>query len=134
MHSTKRVCLIDDDEDDRLFFSMGLKEFDPSIEFSWYTDSETALQRFAEKKVPLPDILFLDWNIPKLSGRQLLHAIRRNNYYDGIPIIVFTTSSAIQDKNEARRLGASYFLSKPASLKELTRHLRSIFAYIWDES
>lgn len=127
MNQSKRVFLIDDDEDDRLFFGIGLSEFDPSIEILYDKDSETAMRRLSEKMQPLPDIVFLDWNMPKLSGRQVLGAIRANGRYNEVPVIIFTTSSSDQDKDEAKELGASLFLSKPSSLFELTRNLREIF-------
>jgi CheY-like chemotaxis protein len=131
MHHSKRVFLIDDDEDDRLFFGMGLNEYDPSIEMLYDRDSETALRRLSGKMQPLPDIVFLDWNMPKLSGRQLLGAIRANRRYEDVPVIIFTTSSSSEDKEEAERLGASYFLSKPSSLYELKRHLEDIFTSLF---
>jgi len=130
MHPLKRVFLIDDDEDDRLFFGIGLNEFDPNIEILYDKDSENALQRLSEKKQPLPDVVFLDWNMPKLSGRQILGAIRANGRYNEVPVIIFTTSSSSQDKDEAKQLGASYFLSKPSSLYELKRNLQDIFSNV----
>ena len=131
MQQSKRVFLIDDDEDDRLFFGIGLNEYDPTIEVLYDRDSETALRRLSEKMQPLPHIVFLDWNMPKLSGRQILGAIRANSRYEDVPVIIFTTSSSSQDKEEAERLGASYFLSKPASLFELKRNLEDIFTSIY---
>lgn len=133
MNQSKRVFLIDDDEDDSLFFGIGLNEYDPSIEFLYDRDSETALRRLSEKMQPLPDIVFLDWNMPKLSGRQILGAIRANGRYDEVPVIIFTTSSSTQDKAEAAELGASLFLSKPASLYELKKNLEDIFSYVWED-
>jgi CheY-like chemotaxis protein len=127
MNQSKRVFLIDDDEDDHLFFGIGLSELDPTIEILYDKDSETALRRLSEKMQPLPDIVFLDWNMPKLSGRQLLGAIRSIGRYNEVPVIIFTTSSSDQDKDEAKELGASLFLSKPSSLFELKKNLRDIF-------
>ena len=127
MQNSKRVFLIDDDEDDRLFFGIGLSEFDPSNEIVYDKDSEMALRRLSEKMQPLPDIVFLDWNMPKLSGRQILGAIRTNSRYNKVPVIIFTTSTSIQDKDEAKELGASLFISKPSSLFELKKNLQEIF-------
>jgi DNA-binding response OmpR family regulator len=71
--------------------------------------------------------------MPKLSGRQILGAIRANGRYDEVPVIIFTTSSSEQDKIEAAELGASLFLSKPASLCELKKNLEDIFNCVWDD-
>jgi DNA-binding response OmpR family regulator len=127
MFKSKRIFLIDDDEDDHLFFGIGLNEFDPNIEILYDNDSEMALRRLSGKMQPLPDIVFLDWNMPKLSGKQILGAIRANALYNEVPVIIFTTSSSSEDKNEAKQLGATDFLSKPASLSELKKNLQEIF-------
>jgi DNA-binding response OmpR family regulator len=133
MNHFKRVFLIDDDEDDHLFFGIGLNEYDPTIEILYDKDSEMALRRLSEKTQPLPDVVFLDWNMPKLSGRQILGAIRANRKYKDVPVIIFTTSSSTQDKDEAKELGASFFLSKPSSLRELKQNLEDIFSNVLED-
>lgn len=133
MNQSKRVFLIDDDEDDHLFFGIGLNEYDPTIEILYDKDSEAALRRVSDKMQPLPDVVFLDWNMPKLSGRQILGAIRANGQFNEVPVIIFTTSSSPVDKDEAKELGASYFLSKPASLHELKQNLQDILDIVWED-
>jgi CheY-like chemotaxis protein len=71
--------------------------------------------------------------MPKLSGRQILGAIRANGKLDDVPVIIFTTSSSTQDKEEAAELGASLFFSKPSSLYELKKNLEDIFSFVWED-
>lgn len=131
MRYPERVLLIDDDEDDCMVFGIGLSEISRQIEFQFNQDSPSALARLADYTAPKPDIIFLDWNMPKMNGRDCLAAIRKNARYDEVPVIVFTTSQAKEDRESAQRLGASYFLSKPASIEELLKSLHAIFEMDW---
>ena len=131
MRYPERVLLIDDDEDDCMVFGIGLSEISRQIEFQFNQDSPSALARLADDTAPKPDIIFLDWNMPKMNGRDCLAAIRKNARYDEVPVIVFTTSQAKEDRESAQRLGASYFLSKPASIEELLKSLHAIFEMDW---
>src|SRR5688500_5265716 len=131
MRYPERVLLIDDDEDDCMVFGIGLSEISRQIEFQSNRDCQSALDRLADEFSPRPDIIFLDWNMPKISGSECLAAIRKNVRYDEVPIIVFTTSHAKEDRESAQRLGASYFLPKPASIEELLKSLHVIFGMDW---
>jgi CheY-like chemotaxis protein len=127
----KRVFLIDDDEDDRLIFSLALDGLNYKGEILYYQDGNTALAKFSQDNTPLPDIIFLDWNMPKLDGRQCLIAIKNLPHYSSLPIIITSTSTAIEDKEDALRLGATYFISKTNSILELQRRLQHLFTMDW---
>ena len=62
---------------------------------------------------PLPDIIILDWNLPKKDGSEVLKEIKENNYLKNIPVIILTTSSAEKDIFEAYDLHANAYLVKP---------------------
>ena|ERR1700754_2495216 len=131
MSNLKHILLIDDDEDDGFFFEMALEELGRPVKFTFDQDGNAVLIRLQENSIPAPDLLFLDWNMPKLTGRQFLAAIRSIPQYAAIPIIIYTTSQAQEDKDSAKQLGASYFLSKPSTIAELHKKLRDIFAREW---
>ncbi|MCS3802298.1 response regulator [Niastella sp. OAS944] len=131
MNHPKRVFLIDDDEDDYYFFKTVLDGFEHRIELAYDRDGETAFRRLSEIDTEFPDLLFLDWNMPKWTGKQCLMAIRTLPGYSNIPIIIYTTSRDAKDKDDARRLGASYFLSKPTSISQLYQELDHIFSFDW---
>jgi CheY-like chemotaxis protein len=131
MANPQRVFLIDDDEDDRLFFNLALDGLDYKGEIWCYKDGQTALERFTNDNTPVPDVIFLDWNMPNLDGRQCLTEIRKIPLYNTLPIIIISTSTAIEDKEDALRLGATYFLSKPGSILELQKRLQHLFTLNW---
>ncbi|WP_205511515.1 response regulator [Longitalea arenae] len=134
MKTTKRILLIDDDEDDCFFFSTALEEFDSPVEFFFDRDSEVAIEKLRKDKDAVPDILFLDWNMPRMTGRQCLLAIRRILRYADLPIVIYTTSQTQADQDEAKRLGASYFLTKPATIGQLRKKLKDILSMDWKVS
>ncbi|WP_133054637.1 response regulator [Niastella populi] len=105
--------------------------FEHRVEPAYDRDGETAFKRLSEISTEVPDLLFLDWNMPKWTGKQCLIAIRRLPGYSEIPIIIYTTSREMKDKDDALRLGASYFLSKPASINQLYNELGYIFSLDW---
>ncbi len=131
MNHPKRVLLIDDDEDDYYFFKTVLDSFEHRIELAYDQDGETGFKRLSDKNIEVPDLLFLDWNMPKWTGKQCLIAIRALPGYSEVPIIVYTTSKETKDREDAKQLGASYFLSKPATINQLFKELNYIFSIDW---
>jgi CheY-like chemotaxis protein len=131
MGSPKRIFLIDDDEDDLFIFHLALRELDVITDCFEDTNSEAALVRLKEGRIPVPDLIFLDWNMPKISGRDCLVLIKQIPAYAQVPIIIYSTSSAQRDKDETMLLGASWFLTKPNSFKELCRSLLCLLSKDW---
>ncbi|HEY9261804.1 response regulator [Chitinophaga sp.] len=118
------VLLIDDDIDDRMIFGEVLKELAPDIIYHEAINGEDALTRLSNHLIP--DLIFLDLNMPRVDGKQFLAEIQQMEHLKHIPVIIYTTSSHESDKKETRELGASYFLTKPNSLHELTHILTDI--------
>lgn len=118
------VLLIDDDIDDRMIFGEVLKELAPDINYHEAINGEDALAKLSHDFIP--DLIFLDLNMPRINGKQFLAEIRQLDHLKHIPVIIYTTSSHDSDKKETRQLGASYFLTKPNSLHELTHTLSRI--------
>jgi CheY-like chemotaxis protein len=118
------LLLIDDDIDDRMIFGEVLKELAPDIIYHEAINGEDALTKLNNHLIP--DLIFLDLNMPRVDGKQFLAEIQQLEHLKHIPVIIYTTSSHESDKKETRELGASYFLTKPNSLHELTHILTDI--------
>lgn len=118
------LLLIDDDIDDRMIFGEVLKELAPDIIYYEAINGEDALTKLNNHLIP--DLIFLDLNMPRVDGKQFLAEIQQLDHLKHIPVIIYTTSSHESDKKETRELGASYFLTKPNSLHELTHILTDI--------
>lgn len=122
------MYLIDDDNDDLDFFCEAVQAIDPTIICIKATDSEAALRSFQYHDVPLPDMIFLDLNMPMVDGRLFLAELKKLKPYTHIPVVIYSTSSHSRDIEETRKLGAASFISKPFSLDELIGNLHEVFA------
>ncbi len=73
-----------------------------------------------------PDLIILDWNLPKKSGLEVLREIKANNNLKNIPVIILTTSSAETDILRAYDLHANAYLIKPIDFDEFMRIIKAI--------
>jgi CheY-like chemotaxis protein len=127
----KTILIIDDDADDRLFFTEALLEIDQALQCISAKNGLEALEVLKASNANLPDYIFLDMNMPRLNGLQCLTRIKKIKAFKHIPVIIFTTSRQPSDAEEAKRLGADLFLTKPAKFEELVNMLRIIIAQEW---
>jgi len=77
----------------------------------------------------LPSLILLDLNLPGIHGLQILTSIKKNDALKMIPVIIFTTSDADLDVQNAYLLGANCFIQKPSSLSQFISTMTSISAY-----
>ncbi len=115
------VLLYVEDEDASVFlFEATLRELNIDIQFHRVADGEQAIA-FLQKtglyqEAPTPNLVFLDLNLPKLSGLQVLEQVKRDDVLRSIPVVIFTSSSLSSDRSRSLALGAKQFIVKPASL------------------
>jgi len=76
--------------------------------------------------IPIPDVIFLDLNMPVLNGEKFLVIIKQTSSFQHIPIIIYSTTSNEQEMREMNKRGAHHFLIKTHSLKALREKLASI--------
>jgi DNA-binding response OmpR family regulator len=93
-------------------------------------DGEEAIQFLCGKDqflgYPLPDIIILDWNLPKKDGSEVLREIKENSNLKNTPVIILTTSSAEKDMIMAYDLHANAYLVKPIDFDEFMKVIKSI--------
>lgn len=82
--------------------------------------------------VPTPDLILLDLNLPKRSGREVLAEIKKDERLKHIPIVILTTSSAEKDILESYRLRANAYVTKPVDLEQFLKVVQSI-EHFWLE-
>lgn len=121
----KSIFLIDDDTDDAELFEETLQEINPDISFKRAKDGCHAIEILEEKDY-IPDLIFLDINMPRMDGWECLGKLKSKENHKDIPVIMYTTSSHQRDKEIAVKLGAINFISKPTNLKELKTILNTI--------
>jgi CheY-like chemotaxis protein len=114
------LCLlIDDDSDDREIFIEALKDIGKPFDCITAENGLEALN-ILKNTDRLPDFIFLDLNMPIMSGKQCLQEIKKIPAFNTIPVIIYTTSAYSNDIEETKRLGAAHFVSKPSSIAALT--------------
>ena len=133
MPTPLNILLVDDDFDDREMFIEVVLEIDSSVKFLTATNGNDALQQLI-KTDNLPDIIFLDLNMPRMNGFQCLQHLKNNERYAAIPVIMYTTSGNTEDKEKAKRLGALKFLTKPSCIKLLKEELEKLFKEVLSQA
>jgi CheY-like chemotaxis protein len=82
-----------------------------------------------KQKEYFPDIIFLDLNMPKISGIEFLSAFKSNNDLRHIPIVILTTSDFQKDREECYRIGISGYILKPLKYKDYVKKIDVVLSY-----
>jgi CheY-like chemotaxis protein len=120
-----RVLLIDDDEDDQELFLLAMKEIAASVECVTLDNARSALTQL-ENRALIADVIFLDLNMPAMTGQQFLSELNKREALSDIPVIILSTSANTETINQAKALGAKSFITKPSNFKELKNILHRI--------
>ncbi len=134
------ILLAEDNPADTDIINMA---FDDAQEFSKYftlkvvengKDVVDYLRRkggFSEpESSPRPDIIFMDINMPLMDGKQTLHEVKNDSFFNSIPIVMLTTSSSERDISESYNLGANAYITKPPDIDEFIWMIQST-AFDW---
>lgn len=121
---------MDDDADDASIFCEALEKTGSNVEF---LTAENGLKLFELLLKERPDVIFLDINMPKMGGWESLKSLKNNSSYSGIPVIMYSTSSAKKDIQRAYNLGALLFITKPEDFTELSKILEIVAAGLQEE-
>jgi CheY-like chemotaxis protein len=127
----RKLFIIDDDIEDQEIFMEALKEVNDQIECSTSTSGEEALNTLQQSLPTVPDLIFLDLNMPKLNGKQILKELKNAPSLKSIPVIMYSTSFAPKDVEEIKVIGAAHHLLKPSRFDELCKSLGEILSHQW---
>ena len=119
------VLLADDDIDDRYFFDKVLKSLPVRTELATVEDGEKLMSYLAENSEKLPDILFLDLNMPKKNGSECLVEIKQDERLKKLPVIIYSTHRHEKDSDILYEKGAHYYIRK-TDMIELAKTLHHI--------
>ena len=119
MKNSMRFLIVDDDADDRMLFIEAVREIDETIECKIAKNGEQALELLRNIEYPLPDFIFLDIRMPRIDGKKCLSEIKKDERLKDIPVIIYTTSKAVEESKELIDMGAFHFISKPSNADEI---------------
>ena len=130
------VLYVEDEEDDVFLVRHAFKEAGVCHPLISVPDGEEALEylggvgKYADRAgYPVPSLLLLDINMPKLSGLEVLKWLRAQREYRGLPALVLSSSSQDADIRQAYAWGANGYLVKPSALQQLLRIAKAIRDY-----
>ncbi|AOW17347.1 response regulator [Polaribacter vadi] len=125
------VVLADDDEDDRLFFSEAFDELKINTKVSTFNDGVYLMDYFNSEDAILPQVLFLDLNMPRKSGLDCLKELRADEKFKDVAIAIYSTSSSEEDVENTFVLGANIYIKKPSDFKSLKKVLSDVVTLNW---
>lgn len=125
------ILLADDDEDDRLIFSDALNEIKMNTIVNTVNDGQELLNYLNKDGVVMPNVLFLDLNMPRMNGKDCLSEIKKMSKLKDIAIAIYSTSGAEQDIEDTFINGANVFIKKPSDFGTLKKILKQVITLNW---
>ena len=132
------VLIADDDEDDLILTRDAFMENQLDSQLMFVRNGEELMDYLHHKgeynadNAPMPHLILLDLNMPRMDGREALLGIKSNPKLKLIPIVVLTTSKAEEDILKSYELGVNSFITKPVSFNELLKITKTIGSYWFD--
>jgi len=127
------ILLVEDNLGDIRLTMEALKESSRNIKLHIVENGLEALHFLRKEKnyrgSPTPDLIFLDLNLPKKNGREVLAEIKADIYLKQIPVVVLTISSAEVDIVNAYENHANCYITKPLDLDEFFKKLLNIIEF-----
>jgi CheY-like chemotaxis protein len=126
-----QILLADDDEDDRLFFKDTIDSLTISTHLTMVENGKEMMDFLLSEDLVLPDIVFLDLNMPGRSGIEYLSEIRKHPKLKDISIAIYSTSSSEKDIEQTFINGANIYINKPNNFDDLKEVLKKVLSTNW---
>tara|TARA_R110002020_G_scaffold167376_1_gene355626 strand:+ start:515 stop:961 length:447 start_codon:yes stop_codon:yes gene_type:complete len=114
-----KLLLADDDVDDRFFFKDSLSKIPIETNLTTVTNGVELMNLLLTSKTALPDVIFLDLNMPMKSGFECLAEIMAHEKFKNLPIIIYSTSMDEPVVNSLYEQGAFHYIRKPGEYSKL---------------
>ncbi|KVV15517.1 response regulator [Flavobacterium sp. TAB 87] len=122
----EKLLLADDDMDDRLFFQDAVEDLFSFTTLSTVSDGVELMEFLTNNREQLPDVLFLDLNMPRKSGSECLLEIKSTESLKLLPVVIFSTSLDIDMVNKLYEIGAHYYIRKPGDFSILKKAIYQV--------
>ncbi len=120
------ILLVEDDPGDVVLVREAFEHNKVRNELRVASDGVYALEQLNDPERPLPDLILLDLNLPRMDGRELLAKIREDPRLTRIPVVVLTTSDAEADILRSYELHANAYVTKPVDLNRFLKVVQEI--------
>jgi len=128
------ILLADDDHDDCSLFVEALTELPLLTKVDMVYDGYQLMTYLYRNWQHLPQLLFLDLNMPCKNGFECLMEIKRDNYLKLMPVIIFSTSSDETMINTLYQAGAQHYICKPGNFQQLKELIQQAIHFSTQES
>jgi CheY-like chemotaxis protein len=125
------IVLADDDEDDRLLFKEAIEEIEIKTRLSLFNNGQELMDYLNLPGIVLPNLIFLDLNMPVKNGIQCLKEIRDNPDLSDVSIAIYSTSSSESDIENTFVNGANIYLNKPNNFDKLRESIEKVLQINW---
>lgn len=124
------ILLVEDNPGDVNLTRIALADREINVNLSVVADGVEAMDFLNRQgrygQAVHPDLILLDWNLPRKDGREVLVEIKANEQLQRIPVVVLTTSQAEEDILKAYDLHANCYITKPLDFNQFVHIIQSI--------
>jgi CheY-like chemotaxis protein len=113
------IYLVDDDNEDRMLFIEALNEIDMPVIIKDFDNGVSLINTLLQVENVLPDAIFLDLNMPLMTGEECIDDIRNEAVFSEIPIIIYSNYVDDSMVYRLKNKGANWYLMKPNSFDKL---------------
>lgn len=117
----RRIILVDDDEEDRQIFTSALEDLHLNAEIGQFNNGVDLMAHLLDPLARLPDLIFLDLNMPLMNGEECLSDIRNEARLNKIPVIIYSGYHDNFKMEILKKKGADHYFLKPNTFPELKR-------------
>jgi CheY-like chemotaxis protein len=128
MSKSLNILLIEDDAIEVMKFNRVLKTLGLNHKIIEANNGEEALSILKDKEI-IPDVIFLDLNMPKINGIEFLQILKADDYLKYIPAIILTTSNNHKDVLECYKIGIAGYVLKPLKYDDYVERVRKMLEY-----
>lgn len=125
----KPILLVEDDLVDVMSVKRSVKHLEIPNPLIVVSNGEEALTYLRDEKNPLPVLILLDINMPKLNGIEFLRIAKQEERLRRLPVVVLTTSHDDQDRFDSFNVGAAGYMLKPVDFRRFVEVIRTIHEY-----
>jgi CheY-like chemotaxis protein len=122
------ILLIEDDVIEIMKFNRVLKTLGMNHKVIEANNGEEALEILKVKEV-IPDIIVLDFNMPKINGIEFLRILKKDDFLKYIPAILLTTSNNHTDVMECYKIGIAGYIIKPLKYEDYLDRIKTLLEY-----
>ncbi|KGO91975.1 response regulator [Flavobacterium subsaxonicum] len=130
MREDLTIFYADDDQDDLEFFKEIVGEIGEHYNVVTQSNGEELLKAI-NNPPPHPYVVFLDINMPGITGLEVLKKLRADNQHKELPVVMFSTSKDDDIIEKSRQLGASYYMPKSGMFDQLRQSIAHALSINW---